>query len=106
MTTDEIRTFIERYVDLWEREDLHGLLDCYAEHARVDSPMFHAVEGRGDIEKSFRDLFRAFDDFEIRVDDILIDRGPGDRAVFLFTAQQTHKDNLFGMPGTGRRVEN
>jgi steroid delta-isomerase-like uncharacterized protein len=105
MTSEDIRTFIERYVELWEKEDVPGLVDCYAEDARIESPIFHAVEGRADIEKSFKNLFGAFGDLEIHVDDVIIDHESGDRAAFAFTTQQTHRGMLFGMRGTGRRVE-
>jgi steroid delta-isomerase-like uncharacterized protein len=105
MTSDEIRTFIARLIALWEREDLNAIVRCYAENARIDSPMFHTVTGRADIEKSFKDLFRAFDEWKFKIDDILIDRGPEDRAVLFFTNHMTHCGDLFGMPGTGRRVE-
>jgi len=105
MTDDEIRTFIARYVDAWEHENLQALVDCYTENARVESPMFHTIVGRADITKSFKNLFDAFDDWDINLDDVLIDDDPVDRAVFVYTAQITHRGDVFGMPGTGRRVE-
>jgi steroid delta-isomerase-like uncharacterized protein len=106
MTTDEIRTFIERYVDAWEREDVSTLMNCYADNARIESPMFHTILGRADIEKSFKDVFRAFDEWKFTMEDLIIDRGVEDRAVLVFTSEVTHRGDLFGMPGTGRRVEN
>src|SRR5262245_16790078 len=105
MTNDETRRFIKRYVELWEREDARGLAACYAEHAHVDSPMFQAIDGRAAIEKSFTDLFKAFGDSKIGVEDIIIDNDGGDRCVTVFTSQGTHRGMLFGLPGTGRRVE-
>ena len=105
MTADEIRQFLERYIGLWEKEDLRALVASYTDTARIDSPMFHTVNGRADIEKSYKELFAAFDDWELRIDDILIDRGPEDRAVLVYTAHVTHRGEIFGMPGTGRCVE-
>jgi steroid delta-isomerase-like uncharacterized protein len=105
MTSDEIRAFFTRFLDVWAREDLSAIIDCYTENARIESPMFHAITGRADIEKSFNDLFRAFDEWTFRIDDIIIDRGPEDRAVLFYTSQATHRGDLFGMPGTGRRAE-
>ena len=105
MTSDETRRFISRYVELWEQGDARGLSACYAEHARVDSPMFQVIDGRGAIEKSFTDLFKAFGDPKIRVEDIIIDNEGGDRCVTVFTSHGTHRGMLFGLPGTGRRVE-
>jgi len=106
MTNDEIRTFIARYVDAWQRENVQALVDCYTENARIDSPMFHTILGRADIAESFKKVFDAFDDWNVTVEDVLIDHEPVDVAVFVFTAQVTHRGDIFGMPGTGRRVEN
>ena len=105
MTSGETRLFITRYVDLWQREDLRGLVACYAEDAHIESPMFHGIDGREAIEKSFVDLFKAFADSKIGVEDVIIDNESGDRCVTVFTSCGTHRGLLFGMPGTGRRVE-
>ena len=105
MTSDEIRAFITRFLAVWERESLSAIVGCYAENARIDSPMFHAIAGRVEIEKSYTDLFRAFDEWAFQIDDIIVDRGPEDRAVLVYTAHMTHRGDLFGMPGTGRRVQ-
>ena len=105
MTSNEMRAFIKRYCDLWERGDVRGLVDCYAEDAHVESPLFHGINGRAAIEKSFVDLFQAFADSKIGVDDIIIDNEKGDRCVTVFTSQGTHRGLLFGMPATGKRVE-
>jgi len=105
MTSDETRTFIKRYCELWERENIRGLVDCYGERAQVDSPMFHTINGREAIEKSFVDLFQAFADSKIHVDDIIIDNETGDRCVTVFTSQGTHRGVLFGLHGSGRRIE-
>jgi steroid delta-isomerase-like uncharacterized protein len=105
MTNDEATAFFTRFLDLWSRESLSGILECYTETARVDSPIFHTITARADLERSFTDLFRAFDDWSFQIDEVVADRGPDDRAVLFYTSQQTHRGNLFGMPGTGRRVE-
>ena len=106
MTSDEIRAFIERYIDLWEREDVSALVKCYADDCVVKSPMFQTIQGRAAIEASFRKLFLAFGDWAIELEDVVIDRGSDERAVLLYTAEVTHRGEIFGMPGNGRRVEN
>jgi steroid delta-isomerase-like uncharacterized protein len=106
MTHDEIRAFIERYVEAWKREDVRSLAECYTENARIVSPMFHTVIGRPGIEKSFKDLFGAFSDWDFQIDDIIIDGGDDVKAVLAYTTHVTHRGDLFGMPGTGRRLEN
>jgi steroid delta-isomerase-like uncharacterized protein len=105
MTNDEARAFFTRFLDVWTRESVPEILEFYSETAHIESPMFHTIKGRPDIGKSFTDLFRAFDDWSFRIDDVVADSGAEDRAVLFYTGQQTHRGDLFGMPGTGRRVE-
>jgi steroid delta-isomerase-like uncharacterized protein len=106
MTTAEIRAFCDRFVKTWEREDAAGLAACYTEDCEVNSPIFHTLHGPVEVEKSFRDLFKALTDYKIQVDAVVVDHEEGARAVLLWTAQSTHRGELFGMPGTGRRIEN
>ena len=77
MTSDDIRAFFTRFLTVWERENLKDIGACYRPDARIDSPMFHTISGSAEIEKSFNDLFRAFDEWSFRIDDIVIDQGDG-----------------------------
>ena len=101
----EIRTFVEKYVSFWQAANLDALVDCYAEDAQIDSPMFRTVKGRDEIEGTFQDIFRIFTDFVNRIDEIVVD-SEGDRAVLVVTTRATHRGEIFGFPGSGRRVEN
>jgi ketosteroid isomerase-like protein len=49
MTSEDIRAFFTRFLEVWAREDLSAIVACYAENARVESPLFHTVRGRADI---------------------------------------------------------
>src|SRR5437867_1397897 len=99
MTSEDIRAFFTRFLQVWERENLSAFVGCYADNARIDSPMFRTVTGRADIEKSLQGLFRAFDEWTFRIDDVIVDCGPEHRAVIFYTTQATHRGDLFGMPG-------
>jgi steroid delta-isomerase-like uncharacterized protein len=105
MTNDEIRAFVRRYVDYCEKGNARDLASCYTDNAHVDSPMFHDLDGRAAIEKSWADLFRAIGESRIQLDDIIIDNEAGARAVIVFTTSGMHRGMLFGVPATGRRVE-
>lgn len=105
MTTDDIRRFCTEYTRSWERKDIPALLACYTEHCEIVSPIFNLIRGQAQLEASFRDLFRAFSDFQIDTDDIVVESEPHDRAVILFRAFLTHRGEIFGMAGTGRRFE-
>lgn len=106
MTSAEIRTFCERFAGAWVREDVDALTACYADDCEVISPIFRTLRGRTEVEGSFRDLFKALSDYNIQVNDIIVDHDGGERAVLVWTAQSTHRGEIFGMPGTGRRIEN
>jgi steroid delta-isomerase-like uncharacterized protein len=105
MTSDEIRAFIRRHVDAWTRRDAAALMNDYADDCEVSSPMFRAVRGRPAVEASFHDLFRAFGEWTIVIDDVLIDHEDGDRCAIVTTANAVHAGEIFGVPPSGRKFE-
>jgi steroid delta-isomerase-like uncharacterized protein len=104
MARDQIRTFLDGFVSAWQRHDIPTLARCYTDDCEIVSPIFGTVTGREAVEGSFREVFKAFADITIRVDDLVID-GDADRAVSLWTARSTHKGPIFGMAATGKAVE-
>ena len=105
MTSDEIGSFLDRFVSAWERQDVATLSACYTDDCVVVSPIFGTVKGRSQVGKSYADLFRAFAHTTIRVDDTIISNSDPARAVIVWTVQSTHAGEVFGMPATGRRIE-
>jgi steroid delta-isomerase-like uncharacterized protein len=105
MTSDEIRSFLDRFVRAWEKQDVKALGACYCQDCTVVSPIFHTVRGRAQVERSYTDLFRAFASPAVRVDDMVISTGEPPRAVLVWTVQAIHAGELFGMPGSGKRIE-
>lgn len=105
MTSDEIRAFCQLYVRTWERGDITGLVACYTDDCEIVSPLFNVLRGRAQLESSFRDVFRAFSEFQIEINDIIVDRERKERTVLLFSAFATHRGEIFGVPATGRRFE-
>ena len=105
MTSDEIRSFLDRFVCAWEKQDLAALGACYADSCTVVSPIFHTLKGRAQVERSYSELFRAFSNPSIRVDDTVISTGAPPRAVIVWTVQSIHTGEIFGVPGSGKRIE-
>jgi len=103
MTSAEIHAFCERYARAVERSDTAALAASYSDDCEVVSPIFGVLNGKPKLEGSFRDLFRAFSDTTVQIDDIIVDESRRDRAVILFTTSGVHKGEIFGVPGTGRR---
>ncbi len=105
MTSDEIRSFLDRFVHAWERQDVAALSACYADDCEVVSPIFGTMKGRAQVEKSYTDLFKAFANPTVRMEDTIVCNSDLARAVIVWTVQSTHAGEVFGMPATGRRIE-
>jgi len=105
MTSDEIRSFLDRFVHAWEHQDVAALGACYTDDCVVVSPIFSTIKGKAKVEKSYHDLFLALANPSITVDDTIISEADPARAVILWTVKSIHAGSIFGMPGTGKRIE-
>jgi steroid delta-isomerase-like uncharacterized protein len=105
MTSEEIRAFVRAHEAAWVRRDVDALMADYADDCEVVSPMFRTVRGKTDVEGSFRDLFRAFGEWTIVLDDLLIDHEDSDRCAIVTTVHAVHAGEIFGVPASGRRFE-
>jgi steroid delta-isomerase-like uncharacterized protein len=105
MTSEQIRTFLDRHMRTWERQDVAALVADYTDDAEITSPLFHTISGRKQIESSWRELFLALADFKFEINDIVIDRD-ADKAVMLYTGNSTQHGEFMGMPASGRRSQN
>jgi steroid delta-isomerase-like uncharacterized protein len=101
---DQIRPFLDAFAAAWQRRDVAAVVQSYTDDCEIISPIFGTVSGRSAVEASFRDLFAAFTDTRVRVDDVIIDVD-GTRAVALWAVRSTHEGPMFGMPGTGKKVD-
>ena len=105
MTSDEIRSFLDRFVHAWQHQDVAALSACYTDDCIVVSPIFSTIKGRTQLEKSYRDLFLAFTNQTVAVDDIIISDAEPARAVIVWTVKSVHTGSIFGMPGSGKQIE-
>ena len=103
MTRSEIQALVEQFVRAWTAKDLDELLECYDQHAELNSPLLHTVRGIAAIERAHQDLFLAFSDLVTDVHDIVIDV-ERERAVLVFTTHTTQQGDLLGFPASGRRI--
>ena len=105
MTNDEIRSFLDRFRQAWERQNAAALVACYAEDCTVISPIFKTLSGRSEVEKSYIDLFKAFETQQIKVEDVVIGSGDPPRAVILWHLQSMHVGEVFGLAPSGKRID-
>jgi steroid delta-isomerase-like uncharacterized protein len=59
------------------------------------------IRGLKDFKQFFSDLFKAFPDFHMTIDDIVAE---GDKAVIRYTYTGTHKGEFMGIPATNKKV--
>ena len=102
MTREQIVGVMQVMQRAWNARDAVALAAVHSEDGVVHSPMFGEVRGRADIERTYRDMFRAFGDWEFEGQDLIID---GDRAAQTFICTATHTSELFGVEATHRRFK-
>ncbi len=100
MTQEQVAAFMRRHVDAWNRRDPDLLCANHAPDGVVLSPMFHKMEGRAQICRTYAELFSAFPDWEMRYEDPFVNEG---RVAVFFSVVATHKGDFMGVRGTGRR---
>ena len=105
MTNDEIRSFLDQFAHAWQRRDAAALGACYTDDCVVISPIFLTLKGRAQVEKSYVDIFNAFDPQIVRVDDVVIGSEVPARAVVVWNVHNVHIGEIFGMPASGKRIE-
>ena len=102
MSREQIVTLTQVMQRAWNARDPVALAALYADDALVHSPMFGEVHGRAEIERSYREMFRGFADWNFEGQDLIID---GTRAVQTFVATATHSSDLFGVEATHRKFK-
>ena len=105
MTNDEIRSFLDQFALAWGQSDAAALGACYTDDCVVISPIFRTMKGRAQVEKSYVDIFNAFDPQIVRVEDLVIGSEVPARAVVIWNVHNVHVGEIFGMPASGKRIE-
>jgi len=102
MTREDITGLLAERQRSYDRRDAKGLAASHAADGTVHSPLFPTVVGREAIETSYASLFKIFPDWQLFLEDPIID---GNRAVQAFSARATHQGEFMGLKGSGRRFE-
>jgi predicted ester cyclase len=102
VTRDEVTSFFAKREKAWRLRDAATLTAGHAENGTVASPMFGTIHGRQAIEKSYRDLFAVFEDWDFEGEEVICEGG---RVAQPYMVRATHSSDFFGVPPTGRRFE-
>lgn len=105
MNSDELRAFLDHFRQAWEHQDITALMACYADDCVVVSPIFGTITNKTQVEKSYADLFKAFQTHKVTVVDMVIGNEEPPRAVIVWNLQSSHIGEVFGMPPSGKRIE-
>jgi steroid delta-isomerase-like uncharacterized protein len=102
MTRDEASELFAARDAIWRRGDIEALTSLHADDGIIISPMFGVIKGLPAIEKSYREIFKIFNDLTLTTEEIVAD---GDRVAQFFKSNATHTSEVFGIPATGRTFE-
>ena len=100
MNREQIVAVVQTMQRAWNAKDAAALAAVHADDGVVHSPMFGEVRGRAEIERTYREMFRSFADWDFQGQELIID---GDRFAQTFTATATHSSEMFGVEPTNRR---
>lgn len=102
MTREDLQAIAERYVQAWDQRDPAAIAQFHSSNGVAESPIYATLRGRKAIEDAARAFFTSFPDATFVTDSLLVDTP---RIAIFQTANATHVNEFFGMPGTNRRIE-
>lgn len=101
MTRAVIEEFLERHKAAFARRDAEALASLFTPDAVFESPAYGTVRGRDAIRDIYLYWYRAFPDFVLTWDHVLIDPP---RASYCWTFDGTSQGPFFGDVRPGTRV--
>jgi predicted ester cyclase len=102
MTHDALEAFVRRHIETFNGHEPAALAAQHALDGVVESPMFANLRGRVAIEESYRSFLTAFPDAVFTLDTVVVDTP---RVAVFLKMKATHAGELFGLPGTQKRVQ-
>jgi predicted ester cyclase len=101
MTRAGIEESLERHKAAFARRDVEALTELHAPDGVFESPAYGTVRGRDAIREVYRYWYRAFPDFLLTWDHVIIDVP---RAAYFWTFEGTAEGPFFGEVRAGTRV--
>lgn len=101
MTREEITEVLSRYVAGLEALDVDAMMPLHLDTCTFEGPASGRLKGKPAIEGFYRAWIAAFPDMQLDESHRLQD---GHRAVLIWKFTASHRGQLFGVTGTGKRV--
>ncbi len=99
MSAEQYTALMHRAQEHFNRGDLEGYLDLYADDAVLHD--FGIEPGRESIRRFYEVFQAAFPDAHITMEDLICE---GDRVAERFTVRATHRGPFMDVPATGKSV--
>jgi steroid delta-isomerase-like uncharacterized protein len=101
MSTEENKTIVRRYQEIYNTNQLDALPEVLAPDFRPHSLM-PGVPATLEGYKTIQDgTLAAFPDFHVSIEDLIAE---GDKVVMRFLMTGTHQGNFMGAPATGVKI--
>lgn len=99
---DDLVEIAHKWIGLWQGGDLITFDEIHHPEFIDHSPSSRAQDRDG-FKEGIKELYRAFPDFEGKIEDVVIDSTSG-KVSIRWTAIGTHQGEFFGVPATGQRI--
>ena len=100
MSTEEIKRFIQRFDDMFNKPDIRIADEIFAPHFVAHLPLAPILD-LPNIKSFVQGFYAAFPDFRQEVNDSIV---TSNRLVLRVTYYGTHMGDFMGIPATGRTV--
>ena len=103
MQPEENKSIARRFVQVWGKGELDIIDELASPTLSVYYPVFpQQAKGGAAFKQELTGFRSTFTDVDIHIEEEIAE---GDKVVLRWSLSGTHQGNLFGIPGTGKRIE-
>jgi steroid delta-isomerase-like uncharacterized protein len=103
MTIQENKTIARRFIQIWGKGSLDIIDELGDPSISVQYPVIpQVIRGTQMFRQVMQSWRSAFPDSDLAIEDEIAE---GDRVVIRWSFTGTHRDNLLGIPATGKKVK-
>ena len=103
MSAKDLKALMRRFADQWNKGKTAAMTAI--DEMTANNIVFHGlaeeIHGLKDYKKSMSELFDAFPDSHMTIDDMVVE---GDKIAARYTITGTHKGEYMGIPATNKKV--